>query len=227
MTAIFTRLRLHRVGTIGLLWLFFANAAPAEQQVLLVLGDSISVSYGLSQEQGWVELLKQRLTAEARPVTVINASISGETTDGGLRRLPELLDRHRPMLVIIELGANDALRGFALESIRANLARMVTLAQQSGASPLLLGMRVLPNYGSRYSEPFFEQYQQIASEHSIALVPFLLEGIAAQPGMMQADGLHPTAAAQPKLLDNIWPQLQPMLPKRSGTATSSSRAIQR
>lgn len=210
-----------------LLWSIAATAAHAESRTVLVLGDSLSAGYGLTIEQGWVELLKQRLAAEAWPVEVVNASISGETTDGGLRRLPELLERHKPALVIIELGANDGLRGFALESIRTNLTQMVRLVQQHGAKPLLVGIRIPPNYGSRYSEPFFIQYQDIAKENSIPLVPFLLEGVAAQPGMMQADGLHPTAAAQPRLLDTVWLQLRPLLPKRSGTALPSSSATQR
>lgn len=228
MNEFFVNLR--RIGIALFAWSLLgstASATPVMSSTLLVLGDSLSAGHGLTLDRGWVELLRQRLAAEAFPVEVINASISGETTDGGLRRLPDLLDRHTPSLVIIELGANDGLRGFALDSIRANLTRMVQLVQQRGARPLLVGIRIPPNYGSRYSEPFFIQYQEIAKENSIPLVPFLLEGVAAQPGMMQADGLHPTAAAQPRLLDTVWLQLRPLLPKRSGTALPSSAATQR
>ncbi len=186
-------------------------SAAAQPPPVLVLGDSISAAYGIAMEQGWVELLRKKLHAEGYPTPVVNASISGETTSGGLRRLPNLLDRHQPGLVILELGGNDGLRGFPLADIKANLQRMIELAQQSGAEVLLLGMRIPPNYGPAYTEPFFAQYQQLALTHDLRLVPFFLDGIAGDATLMQRDGIHPTAEAQPLLLAHIWPALRGLL----------------
>lgn len=187
-------------------------SAPASaRQTLLVLGDSLSAAYGVALESGWVSLLETYLADEDIPVKVVNASISGETTQGGLARLPDLLAQHKPQLVIIELGANDGLRGFPLHLIRDNLKQLINLSQQSGAQVLLLGMRIPPNYGARYTSFFYETFQQLAQQENTALVPFLLDGVAAEDTMMQGDGLHPNSQAQPILLQNVLPALIPML----------------
>ncbi len=165
----------------------------------------------MEREQGWVDLLQRRV-AETNPnIRVANASISGETTSGGLARLPALLQSVKPRLVIIELGANDGLRGTPLPVISQNLASLVTLSRQSGAEVVLLGMRLPPNYGIRYAEGFFNQFQQVGARYRVSLVPFFLDGVGGVPALMQPDGLHPNAQAQPTLLDNIWPQLQSYL----------------
>jgi len=177
----------------------------------LVYGDSLSAAYGLSQEQGWVALLQERLTQRGNHFKVINASVSGETTDGGLRRLPETLERVKPNLVILELGGNDGLRGFPLPVIRNNLTAMVKAAQDAGAEVLLVGMRIPPNYGTRYAEGFHQLYQKVAETEKTALVPFLLEQVALDDNLMQDDQIHPTAAAQPLILDTIWAHLEPLL----------------
>lgn len=178
---------------------------------LLVVGDSLSAAYGLPLEAGWVALLQDHLEQQAIPVAVINASISGDTTQGGLSRLPALLQSHTPEVVILELGANDGLRGFPPHLISANLQQMIQQSQRSGATVLLIGMRIPPNYGAKYTSMFYNNYQQLAEQEKIALVPFLLEGVAAEEGMMQADGLHPTAAAQDTMLQNVLPALMPLL----------------
>ena len=178
---------------------------------LLVVGDSISAAYGLPVEAGWVALLQQYFEQREFSVAVINASISGDTTQGGLSRLPDLLRSHTPAIVILELGANDGLRGFPPQLISDNLQQMIQQSKQGGARVLLLGMRIPPNYGAKYTSMFYNNYQQLAEQEQIALVPFLLEGVAAEPGMMQADGLHPTAAAQDTLLQNVLPALLPLL----------------
>jgi acyl-CoA thioesterase-1 len=195
----------------GLLLLAVAlHATPVEQKIL-VLGDSISAAYGMSLEQGWVAALAEKLQQENPELSVVNASISGETTAGGLRRLPDLLQSHRPDLVIIELGGNDGLRGYPLESLEKNLADMVAFSQQAGASVILVPMEIPPNYGHRYSSGFREAYQNVARASGSELAPFILEGIATRPGMMQADGIHPTAEAQPLLLDNMLPTVARVL----------------
>ena len=178
---------------------------------LLVLGDSLSAAYGLPVESGWVALLQQYLEQHELPIAVINASISGDTTQGGLSRLPDLLRSYTPAIVILELGANDGLRGFPPQLISDNLQQMIQQSKQGGARVLLLGMRIPPNYGAKYTSMFYNNYQQLAEQEQIALVPFLLKGVAAEPGMMQADGLHPTAAAQDTLLQNVLPALLPLL----------------
>lgn len=174
---------------------------------VLVLGDSISAAYGIPRERGWVALLQQKLSDS----TVINASISGDTTDGGLARLPPLLQKQRPDIVIIELGGNDGLRGFQIDRIRANLDQLVQLSQHAGARVLLVGMKIPPNYGLRYTSDFYESYTRAAKKFGVPLVPFLLEGIATDPELMQEDRIHPRVEGQQKLLDNIWPFLQPLL----------------
>ena len=179
---------------------------------VLVLGDSLSAEHNLARGSGWVSLLGQRLERRPGPArAVVNASISGETSAGALTRLPALLEKHRPSVLVIELGGNDALRGLAPAQLAANLEKMVELGRQSGARILLLGIDVPPNYGPAYRQRLRRTYEELATRHGVALVPFLLEGVALQPGMMQADGLHPTAAAQPRLLENVWPALEPLL----------------
>jgi acyl-CoA thioesterase-1 len=188
------------------------TASAARQPVLLVMGDSLSAAFGIPLQRGWVALLGERLQASGSPLRVVNASVSGETTQGGLTRLPAELARHRPALVVIQLGANDGLRGQSLEAMRDNLRRMVRLSREAGARVLLLGMRIPPNYGPQYVEQFFHSFQTVANETRVPLVRFFLEKVALQPGLMQDDGLHPTAEAQPLLLDTVWPTLRPLLP---------------
>lgn len=182
------------------------NAAP-----LLVLGDSLSAGYGISSEQGWVNLLRQRLEQLGIDREVVNASVSGETTSGGLSRLPDLLETHAPSLVLIELGANDGLRGTPLTIVKDNLTRLVGLSQQNGAAVVLIGNRLPPNYGPQYTQAFFDLFGQVAEEKQAALVPFLLEGVAEDWDLMQDDGYHPKAQAQPKLLETVWAGVSPLL----------------
>jgi len=181
-----------------------------------VLGDSLSAGYGIRPAQGWVALLDKRLQAEGYEYRVVNASVSGETTGGGLQRLPRALELHKPSVVIVELGANDGLRGLPVAQTRENLAKIVATAQQAGAKVLLIGMRLPPNYGPRYTNDFTRMYREIAEDRGVALVPFLLETVALKAPLMQADGLHPTAQAQPALLDTVWPHLEPLLQKSEG-----------
>lgn len=178
---------------------------------LIVLGDSISAGYGIPAGSGWVDLLQQRLNTRGIEWKVVNASIAGETTKGALARLPALLERHQPKIVLIELGGNDGLRGYPLVRIRTNLETMVQLNQKIGAQTILAGMRLPPNYGGRYANPFFEQYAELARQYKTGLVPFFLDGIATQQGLMQEDGIHPTEIAQMLLLDHVWKPLEPML----------------
>lgn len=201
------------------LWLLLWTAGPglaagpvAGQGPILIVGDSLSAAHNIPVAAGWVNLLDQRLRRELKvPPAVVNASISGETSAGALSRLPVLLTRHRPRLVVIELGGNDALRGLAPAQLQANLGRMIDLARQAGARVLLLGIDVPPNYGPAYRQRLRAVYADLARDKRVALVPFLLEGVALQPGLMQADGLHPTAAGQPRVLENVWPRLRPLL----------------
>jgi len=188
-------------------------AAAATPRPILVLGDSLSAAHGIAAEDGWVTLLSRRLRESAPPRSVVNASISGETTSGGLARLPALLAEQKPSLVVIELGANDGLRGLPLAEIRANLAKMLTAVRAADAQTLLVGIELPVNYGPRYRDGLRSLYRDLAGEFNVPLVPFLLEGVALDPALMQDDGLHPNAAAQPKLLDNVWPVLQPALAK--------------
>ncbi len=189
-----------------------AVSAQADSPVILVFGDSISAGYGLARvEQGWVALLQTRLKQQGYGYQVVNASVSGETTAGGLARLPRALHLHRPKLVILELGGNDGLRALPVAPMRANLARMIDLARSAGAKVLLLGMRMPPNYGPDYTEQFRSAYSDLARADKLPWVPFLLTGIALSPNLMQADGVHPNELGQPKLLDNVWPLLTPLL----------------
>jgi acyl-CoA thioesterase-1 len=192
----------------------FNDAAAAPDRTVLVLGDSLSAGFGLKPAQGWVALLEQRLRAQAYEYRVVNASVSGETSGGGLERLPRALELHKPEVVIVELGANDGLRGLPVAQTRDNLTKIVAAAKQSGARVLLVGMRLPPNYGPRYTNDFMHMFRDIAAASSVALVPFLLQSVALKPALMQADGLHPTAQAQPALVDTVWPYLSPLLRKR-------------
>jgi acyl-CoA thioesterase-1 len=185
--------------------------AHASQQRLLILGDSISAAYGMSVSQGWVALLAGRLEETHPDVTIVNASISGETTAGGLRRLPELLARHRPTIVLIELGGNDALRGFPIKSFRNNLTKMTALSQTEAAKVILVQMEIPPNYGTRYTSAFHDSYSLVAENTDSVLAPFLLDGVAGNAKLMQNDGIHPNQKAQLRLLDNVLPTLLPML----------------
>jgi acyl-CoA thioesterase I len=179
--------------------------------VLLVVGDSISAAYGLPPGTGWVDLLAARLATEHRPYRVVNASITGDTTAGGRARLPALLARHKPAIVVLELGGNDGLRGGNLDSTRGNLATMVADVKRSGAKALILGMRLPPNYGPKYVREFDGLFADVAKAQKVPLVPFIFEGFGERNEMFQSDRVHPTVAAQPMLLDNVWRVLQPML----------------
>ena len=187
-------------------------SAKAETPVILVFGDSISAGYGLERvEQGWVALLQTRLKDQEYGYQVVNASVTGETTAGGLARLPRALMLHQPKIVILELGGNDGLRALPIAQMRANLVRMVDLASAAGAKVVLLGMRMPPNYGPEYTEQFRLCYSDLARDKKLSLVPFLLNDIALVPDLMQADGIHPNELGQPKLLVNVWPSLKPLL----------------
>ena len=178
------------------------------------MGDSLSAEYGIPRGSGWVALLEKRLVREGIAATVINASISGDTTSGGRARLPALLSRHRPSVVVIELGGNDALRGLPLASTRENLAQMARASRAAGARVLVAGMQVPPNYGSAYAREFAAVFAEVAKAERSALVPFLLAGVADGPdalALFQADRIHPSAAAHPRILDNVWPVLRPLL----------------
>ncbi|MFA5677654.1 MAG: arylesterase [Pseudomonas sp.] len=191
--------------------LVYLLALPVMAQNILLVGDSISAAFGLEIQQGWVPLLQQRLAAEGYPHKVVNASVSGDTTAGGLARLPALLQEFQPELVVIELGGNDGLRALPVSNMQQNLSAMVELANSAGADVILLGMRIPPNYGPRYSDAFEKAFKTVADEHGVPLVPFLLEGVGGVAGMMQNDGVHPTAAAQALLLDNAWPVISQWL----------------
>ena len=186
-------------------------AQSAAAGTVLIVGDSISAAFGLDTRQGWVSLLEQRLKSEGFTDKVVNASISGDTSAGGQARLPALLAEHKPELVILELGGNDGLRGQPPAQLQQNLASMIDSSRASGAKVLLLGMQLPPNYGARYTKAFAEVYSNLAEEKKIPLVPFFLEGVGGIPELMQADGIHPAAVAQGKLLENVWPTLKPLL----------------
>ena len=187
-------------------------AAQAAAPTILVFGDSLSAGFGLSSvDVGWVKLLQGRLQREGYGYQAVNASVSGETTAGGLARLPRALSVHHPAIVILELGANDGLRGLPVAAMRTNLEQMVSLARASGASVLLLGMRMPPNYGAAYTEPFHAAFTDLARRQHLAAVDFLLQDVAMVPGLMQADNFHPNEKGQPYLLQAVWPALQPLL----------------
>ena len=186
-------------------------AQNAAAGTVLIVGDSISAAFGLDTRQGWVALLEQRLRDEGYDDTVINASVSGDTSAGGQARLPALLAAHKPALVILELGGNDGLRGQPPTQLQQNLASMIDQSRESGAKVLLLGMQLPPNYGQRYTQAFAQVYATLASEKNVPLVPFFLEGVGGKPELMQADGIHPAAGAQARMLENVWPTLKPLL----------------
>ena len=185
----------------------FSNA---KQLTVLVIGDSLSAGYGIQVEQSWVTLLQQELLKSAQ-TKVVNGSVSGETSGGGLARLPALLSKHKPDVVIIELGGNDGLRGQPINIMQDNLQRMITASQTAGADVLLAGMQIPPNYGPRYTKQFKETYTKLAEKNNISLVPFLLEDVAVHNNLIQRDGIHPTAEAQPLILKNVMPVLMPLL----------------
>ncbi len=178
-----------------------------------MVGDSLSAEYGLARGTGWVPLLAQRVSEQYPNYQVINASISGDTTSGGVARLPALLSQHKPAIVVLELGSNDALRGLPLTMTEQNLRRMTQEARQAQAQVLIVGMQIPPNYGRQYTERFTQIFPAVAEDEKARLVPFLMEGMAANRAMFQADGIHPNEGAQPQLLNNVWPALQPMLQK--------------
>lgn len=196
---------------ISILFMLLMWVSPLQAKTLLVLGDSLSAAYGIPADQGWVHLLEQELKQRQWADRVINASISGETSSGGLQRLPRLLSDYKPDLVVLELGANDGLRGTPLGIMEQNLRQIVELSRQSGADVMLVGIRIPPNYGPQYTQRFYSIYTDLAKEYQLPLVPFLLERVALKPQFMQSDGLHPTAAAQPILLQTVWPHLAPLL----------------
>ena len=201
-----------RLLTTFLLCLVWANSSRGdEEKTVLVFGDSLSASYGIKEEQGWVNLLSKKLRQAQSPYSVINASVSGETSSGGLSRLPAVLAEFQPSVVILELGGNDGLRGLPLTTLQVNLEEMVSLSQQAGAEVLLAGIQIPPNYGPRYTEPFYALFGEIADTEELPFVPFLIDGIPQQPELMQNDGIHPRAEAQHMILDNVWPVLAPML----------------
>ena len=188
-----------------------AGTASGKSSVILIVGDSLSAEYGLRRDTGWVRLLSDRLAKEAKQYSVVNASISGETTSGGRTRLPRLLQQHRPSIVVLQLGANDGLRGLSLAAMRENLAAMIRDSAGAGARVLLIGIRVPPNYGREYSERFAAVYTQLAREEKVALVPFLLDGFADDLDLFQADRIHPGERAQARMLVTVWTQLAPLL----------------
>jgi len=185
----------------------FAQAGPA----IIVLGDSLSAAYGMEISQSWPSLLQERLTENGYSYRVFNSSITGDTTQGGLARLPRLLDKQQPGIVILELGGNDGMRGLPIEVTRQNLSTMIERSQSAGATVILAEMRIPPNYGRTYTEKFNSMYTVLTEQYDIALLPFLLQDIALEPELMQADGIHPTARAQPLLLDQVWIIIQPLL----------------
>lgn len=205
------RLWVRSILLIALAWMM-APVALANQNTLLIVGDSLSAAYGVPSDRAWVQLLQERLDNNGLSQwNVVNASISGETTDGGARRLPGLLADNSPDVVVIELGGNDGLRGFPPNVIESNLAQMITQVQDAGARAILVGMQIPPNYGQRYTQMFADIFPKLSDRYNTALVPFFLQGVYDQEGMMQDDGIHPSAEAQPKLLENVWPVLKPAL----------------
>jgi acyl-CoA thioesterase-1 len=195
-----------------MLALFLArDVGAAPVPTILVVGDSLSAGYGIEIRDGWVTLLQQRLIKQGYPHLVVNASISGDSTSGGRTRLPDALKRHHPQIVILELGGNDGMRGKLLSEVRANLEAMIKASQSAGAQVLLIGIHIPLNYGPEYTLKFHAIYNDLARVHHTALLPFLLKDVAFNPELMQTDGIHPRASAQPRLLDNVWPHLEPLL----------------
>lgn len=198
---------------LGRLLIVFCLIVPAAVRAegVLVLGDSISAAYGIDETEGWVQLLRQRLDTQCSALPVVNASVSGDTSDGGRVRLPGLLERHQPDTVVIELGGNDGLRGLPPRRLAGNLETMIRLSREAGAEPVLLGMRIPPNYGRAYTRLFEQAFKDVAADTGVPFLPFLLDGVV-EAGQLQGDGIHPTAEAQPRLLDNAWPVIETALP---------------
>ena len=198
--------------------LFIALLGPlsvaAAERSILVYGDSLSAAYGIAQARGWVTLLAQRVAREHPQYSVANASVSGETSAGGLARFAKVLAQQKPAIVVLELGANDGLRGLPVAQMKTNLGSIIERAQRAGARVVLIGMRLPPNYGPEYTQAFEAAYAELAKRYKTALVPFLLEGFAQKPEMFQPDGIHPTEAAQPLMAEQVWRALQPLLVKR-------------
>ena len=203
-------MRILRVLTL-VVFALCGSMAYSASKTILVLGDSLSAEYGLARGTGWVSLLGKKLKAENIEAALVNASISGDTTSGGRSRLQPLLEKHRPEMVVIELGANDALRGLSLTATEANLRAIIIASQKAKAKVLLIGMQIPPNYGGNYTRQFAGVFPKLAKETRVSLVPFLLEGMADQPQLFQSDRIHPTAEAQPLMLDAVWPHLNPLL----------------
>jgi acyl-CoA thioesterase-1 len=200
------------VNSLALFLLLSAACqASNDNQTILIIGDSLSAGYGVDEQQSWVALLQNQLAAEGYGYRVINASISGDTTGGGLRRLPRALEQHDPGIVLIELGGNDGLRGTPVPVIRRNLGAMIEMCQEIGARVLLAGMYMPPNYGAAYTEEFADIYRDLADDHGTALITFFMHNVALEPALMQADGIHPNTAGQSILLKNVWPVLEPLI----------------
>ena len=207
------------VCAIGLFVFGQIAQSDGHNSTILVVGDSLSAGFGIAMEDSWVSLLESRLHEKGYGYRVVNASISGDTTGGGLARLPRALSVHEPELVLIELGGNDGLRGTPIPVIRENLAGMIQLSRESGAKVILAGIQIPPNYGATYTEAFAKVYPDLATEYDVPLITFILDGVALNPDLMQADGIHPNADGQPRLLDNVWQVLEPEL---HGTATAAA-----
>ena len=195
-----------------LLLLILPNTASAD--IILIVGDSLSAAYGIPVEQGWVALLQERLDTEGYPCRIVNDSISGDTTANARARLLQALDSHRPAVVLLELGGNDGLRGLSLAEMKANLAAMISSVRQAGARLLLIGVQLPPNYGPVYTQRFQSVYQELAREQGVMLLPSLVDGIGTEQELMQADGIHPNAAAQPLIRDRVWKELLPLLKQK-------------
>jgi acyl-CoA thioesterase-1 len=199
------------VGAVAAFALAASASAYSAPKTVLVLGDSLSAEYGIARGSGWVALLQQKLKQQKIDARIVNASISGETTSGGRTRLPALLQQHKPNLVVLELGANDGLRGLPVNAAEDNLRTMIALAQKNRAKVLLVGMRMPPNYGRAYTERFAGMYKELSTELKVPLVPFMLDGVAQETANFQADRMHPLATAHPIILNNIWPQFAPLI----------------
>lgn len=195
------------------------TSGAKDEPVILVVGDSLSAGYGIDIKQGWVALLEQRLRTQGYGYRVVNASVSGETSVGARGRLQKLLELHRPSIMILEIGANDGLRGLPIAQTKDNLAAMLIQAKNVGARVVVAGMQMPPNYGAKYTQEFAAVFVDTTREHRQTLIPFFLDGVALDMNLVQADGLHPTAAAQPRLLDNVWQPLQPLLTKKKPSAS--------
>lgn len=204
-------MNIHRFLILFIAFLPVLDTEAARAPVVLIVGDSLSAGYGIELRDAWPTLLQQRLRQQGYPHTVVNASISGDTSAGGRARLADALKRQTPEIVILELGANDGLRGLSLSATRANLETMIQTTRATGARVLLVGIHLPPNYGPDYTKKFHAIYHDLARAHQLALVPFLLDGVALNPALMQSDGLHPRAVAQPRLLENVWPKLLTLL----------------